>query len=91
MKSIFRKLFASVLNYFESGSEAYIYKTSHRYILITIGILFSGLAIAVFFVAQGKDMGYMLPVVIFGLIGLVSFIVGFLGTERAVAKIWGSR
>ncbi len=91
MKAIFRKLFFPVLNYFESGTEAYIYKTSHRTILLFIGILFSGLATAVFFVAQGKDLGYLLPVIIFGLVGLVSLIVGLFGNERAVAKIWGSR
>jgi len=44
------------------------------------------MAMAVFWVAQGKDPGYFLPVIIFAVIAFVSFIIGFLGTGRAVAK-----
>ena len=56
-----------------------------------MGGLFSGLATLVFFLAQGKDPGYLFPVLIFGGAGLLSLLVGILGTDRAVAKIWGSR
>lgn len=91
MKQKLRALFSPILNIFESGNEAFVYKSSHRYILIFIGCLFSGLAIAVFWVAQGKDPGYFLPVLIFGGIGFISFLIGFIGTDRAVAKIWGTR
>ena len=91
MKQILRALFSPILNYFESGTEEFVYKSSHRAILIFIGCLFSGLAIAVFWVAQGKDPGYFLPVIIFGVIGFISFLIGFIGSDRAVAKIWGTR
>ena len=91
MKQFLRRLFSPILNLFESGTEEFAYKPSHRLVLIFIGCLFSGLATAVFFVAQGENPGYLLPVVIFGGTGLVSLIVGILGTDRAVAKIWGSR
>lgn len=91
MKQKLRALFAPILNIFESGNEEFVYKSSHRSILIFIACMFSGMASAVFFVAQGKDPGYFLPVLIFGGIGFISFIIGFLGTDRAVAKIWGSR
>ena len=91
MKKIIRILFSPVLNYFESGTEAYEYKSSHRTILLTIGVLFSGLAAVVFWLARGADAGYLFPVIIFAATGLVSFIIGYAGSDRAVAKIWGSR
>lgn len=71
--------------------EPFVYKSSHRIILIAMGTIFSGLATLVFFVAQGEELGYLLPVLVFGGIGLVSLLVGFIGSDRAVAKIWGSR
>jgi hypothetical protein len=91
VKKILRKLFSPVLNIFESGDDPFTYKPSHRTVLIIMGGLFSGLATLVFFLAQGKDPGYLFPVVIFGGAGLLSLLVGILGTDRAVAKIWGSR
>lgn len=91
MKTLLRKIFLPILSLFESGDEEFIYKPSHRAVLIFIGCMFSGMSIAVYFVAQGKDPGYYLPVIIFAVIGFVSFVVGFLGTDRAVSKIWGTR
>lgn len=91
MKPYLRALFAPILNLFESGSEAYDYKPSHRIVLIVMGGLFTALGGIVLFYAQGQDIGYFLPVIIFGGVGIVSLIIGFLGNERAVAKIWGSR
>jgi len=90
MKSLLRNIFSPVLNIFESGSEEYLYKPSHRTILIVMGVLFTGLASLVFILAAGKDIGYLLPVLVFGGAGLLSLLIGFLGNERAVAKIWGS-
>lgn len=90
MKSILRMLFYPILSIFESGTEPYIYKKSHRTILNVIGILFSGLAALVFWLSRGQDSGYLLPVIIFGVVGLVSLVVGLTGNDRAVAKIWGS-
>jgi len=91
MKQILIKLFSPVLNVFESGTEDYVYKPSHRSILIFIACMFSAMAMAVFWVAQGKDPDYFLPVIIFAVIAFVSFLIGFLGTDRAVAKLWGTR
>lgn len=90
MKNIFRTIFSLILNRFESGSSPYQYKKSHRVILIVIGVLFGGLASFVFYMAQGQDIAYYFPVVVFGSIALLGFIIGFLGTERAVATIWGN-
>ena len=91
MKQQLRKIFSPILNIFESGSDPFVYKPSHRTVLVIMGGLFSGLATLVCFLAQGKDPGYLFPVVIFGGAGLLSLLVGLLGTDRAVAKIWGSR
>lgn len=91
MKIILRKLFSPILNIFESGDEAYDYKKSHRTILITLGTLFIGLASFVYYLAKGQDIGYLIPVLVFGSVGSISLLIGFIGTDRAVAKIWGSK
>jgi len=90
MKNLLRNLFSPLLNIFESGNEAFIYKKSHRTILIVMGILFTGLASLVFTLAQGEDISYLIPVFVFGGAGLISLIIGTLGNDRAVSKIWGS-
>jgi hypothetical protein len=92
VKSFFRKLFAPLLSYFESGNEMYSYKPSHRTILIVVGGLF--MFLAGFGVAMGVVTGQfaaMFPAAVFFVVASVCFIVGMLGNERAVAKIWGSR
>ena len=91
MKQLFRAFFSPVLKVFESGQEPFVYKRSHRVILLFIGGLFSGLASLVFIFSQGADPAYLLPVLIFGGAGGLCLIIGLIGTERAVAKIWGSR
>ncbi len=92
MKALLRILFAPILNIFESGQGEYAYNPSHRLILIVVGSLFSFLAGAVIaMIIGGSDAGYAIPAIVFGGAGLVSLIVGALGNERAVAKIWGSR
>ncbi|RDH80719.1 MAG: hypothetical protein DIZ80_16970 [endosymbiont of Galathealinum brachiosum] len=90
MKSLFRNIFSPILNIFESGNDEYLYKKSHRIILIVMGILFTGLASLVYVLAEGEDIGYLLPVVVFGGAGLLSLLIGFIGEDKAVAKIWGS-
>ena len=91
MKQQLRKVASPLLNFFESGDDTYAYKASHRTILLAMSVLFCGLASLVAYLGQGEDPGYLLPVVIFGGVGIIGLIVGFLGNERAVAKIWGSR
>ena len=80
-----------LLNLFESSNETYVYKASHRWILLVLSTMFTGLSLGTLLVNGGDDLGYYLPVLIFGGVGLVGWIVGFLGTDRAVAKLWGSR
>lgn len=92
MKDTLRKLFSPILNGFENGSEPYTYKPLNRKILIVIGVLFLALASGIAYLSFDKgELGYFLPVIVFSGISLVSLVVGLLGTERAVAKIWGNR
>ncbi len=90
MKKALRNLFSLVLTPFESGTNNYQYQKSHRVILVIIGFLFNGLASVVFYMAEGASIGYYFPVLIFVSIGLLGFIIGFLGNDRAVATIWGN-
>ncbi len=91
MKPQFRALFSFVLTPLESGTVPYAYKRSHRVALIVLSVLFAFLASIVFFIGQGEDPTYLIPVLLFGSVGFLGIIVGLLGTERAVAKIWGTK
>ncbi len=92
MKTMLRKLFAPILNYFESGEDDFSYKRSHRQILIIVGALFLTMAMFVaFFTVFAAEPGGILPTAVFFLIGAVCEIVGILGSDKAVAKIWKSR
>ena len=92
MKAFFRKLCSPVLNIFEKGEGPYAYKPLNRQILIVIGVMFGGLAaLVVYLLPMGEDLGFLVPVIVFSVIALISLIVGLLGTDRAVAKIWGNR
>ena len=92
MKQVLRKIFSPILNYFEKGEEPFHYKSINRKILIFISIVFLGLAMLVLYLMPvDADFGYLLPVVVFSTIAIVGLVVGILGTDRAVSKIWGNR
>jgi hypothetical protein len=90
VKNTVRSLCMPILRPFESGSEAYECKPSHRKILFAFGCIFTGLATLVFWFAQGQEFGYFIPVVVFGSVGLLSLLIAYAGNDRAVAKIWSS-
>ena len=92
MKMTLQKLFSPILTRLDSGSDPFVYKSSQRTILIAVGCLFSLLTIAVLFVGLRSDTyAFVLPSLVFGGAGFVSLVVGSLGSDRAVATIWGSR
>ena len=92
MKALMRKLFSPVLDLFESGEEQYVYRESHRKILIAAGFLFLILSFGSLYASiTASEFGGILPVIVFFLAGAVCEIVGFLGSDRAVAKIWKSK
>ena len=91
MKAFFRNLFGFVLNPFEKGDGPFEYKSSSRTILVVVGLLFSGLSGgSLFFSIQQGEFAAFLPIIVFFAVGAVSLIVGLLGTDRAVASIWGT-
>lgn len=91
MKSLLRQLFSPLLTPLESGDEPYAYRPSHRKILLGLSSLFLMLSTGMFFLAKGQDPGYLIPVVVFGGVALVGLVVGSVGKDRAVSKLWGSK
>jgi hypothetical protein len=92
MKQILRSIFSPILNIFEKGSDAYAYKPLNRKILIFMGVTFAGLTVLVLkFIPEGVGISFLIPVIVFGSVAIVTLVVGFLGNERAVSKIWGDK
>ena len=90
MKEMFIKLFWPILKFFETGEEATNYKESHRLILVVVGFLFILLSIvSVVFSFGSGEVGGLIPIVVFFSVGGVAVIVGLLGSNSAVQKIWG--
>jgi len=89
MKSLIRAIFRPLLNLFESGDAPYAYSPSHRVILMVMSVMFIGLASLVLALLPSWD--YALPVVLFGGVGSLGLLIGWVGTDRAIARIWGSR
>lgn len=91
MKAFFTRLFGFVLVYFEKSDGPYSYKPSSRNILLIVGLLFSALSAgSLFFSVQKGDASAFLPIIVFFAVGAVCLIVGILGSDRAVASLWGN-
>lgn len=92
MKELLRKICSPVLNIFESGSNEFVYRPSHRKILIAVGILFLILAGAAISISISVEQyAGLMPGSIFMIAGLVCEIVALLGTDKAVANMWKSK
>jgi hypothetical protein len=92
MKKLLRNLFRFVLQPLESGDAPYSYKPLNRKILLAVGVLFCVLGVVASWFAIGHGgLGYALPIVVFFGAGILCLVVGLLGTDRAVARIWGNR
>ena len=91
-KAAFKKLFSPILQPFEQGNEAYRYQSSHRKILLAVGGLFLFLsAVSVYFAMVSGELGALIPISVFFIGGLICVVIGLLGSDKAVAKIWGSK
>ena len=89
MKSALRKLFAFILNPLEQGEGLYAYRPSHRKILLIIGLMFTTLgALAIAAAVFVGQLAGALPGVVFIAVGVVCAVVGLLGEDRAVARLW---
>jgi hypothetical protein len=92
MKAVLRKICSPVLNIFESGNNEFVYRPSHRKILIAVGVLFFILAGAAISISISVEQyAGLMPGSVFLIAGLVCEIVAFLGTDKAVAKMWKSK
>ncbi len=92
MKTFLTKLFSPILNLFEKAEGSYKYSSSHRTILVVVGMLFIGLsAIAAYFSIQINQLAGLFPTILFLTAGLTCIIVAWLGSDKAVAKIWRNR
>lgn len=89
MKEVMRKLCSPLLGMFESGEGEYDYKPSYRTILIVLGLLCLVISLISFIMTfmAGQFAG-VIPILLFFLTGVVCEIVGWLGNDRAVARIW---
>ena len=76
MKALLRRIFKPLLTPLERGDSDYVYKPSHRIILMVISILFLFLASLSLYLAPAGEWGYMIPVVVFGGAGLFCILVG---------------
>lgn len=89
MKESLRKLFSPILNLFEADQGEYVYRLSHRKALIVLGLLCIALSAAsLVFAIKFSQPGGALPIILFFTVGCVCEIVGCLGSDRAVARIW---
>ncbi|HDY84815.1 hypothetical protein LCGC14_0973580 [marine sediment metagenome] len=92
MKTALRKRLSLILNHFESGNDFYVYKPSHRKILLVMGGLFLMLSIvSLITTVIAAQWAGVLPISIFFIGGFICMTVGFLGSDHAVAKMWGSK
>ena len=92
MKTLMTRLFWFVLRHFENGDGPYAYKPTHRKALIGVGTLFGVLCgVSVYLSAGTEGLGFLIPTSIFAVAAAVCLIVGLLGSDRAVAQIWGQK
>ncbi|HDY98319.1 MAG TPA: hypothetical protein ENH72_07485 [Pseudomonas sabulinigri] len=92
LKEVARKLCAPLLNPLENSDAPYRYFPKSRAILVIMSLLFLGLAIGLaVFLPSGIELTFLIPVTVFGLIGILGLLVAWLGSERAVARLWSSK
>lgn len=92
MKAQLRQIFAPALRSLEEGDGDFRYQPMHRTILLVVSGLFLLLSAvsAYFSLSAGLTAGLLATVVFLALSGTCA-VVGLLGTDRAVARLWGNR
>lgn len=92
MKYRLKKIFSPILNIFENNSDEFIYRPLNRKIVIFIAIVFALLAFGLpIYMPKLIEMGYWFVMLVFGALSFVGLTVGVLGSDKAVAKLLGSR
>lgn len=92
MRQLFTTIFWPILAPFEKGGDSAGYRPSHRKVLFGMGFLFLVLAgVSAFVALKAGEPGGLVPLGVFFAVGAVCWIVGSLGSNAAVARIWGKR
>ena len=92
MKNILARIFWPILKFFETDEDPANYKKSHRVALNIVGALFIFLSLVSATAAYSiGGVGSLIPVVVFFCAGIVAVVVGSLGSNGAVSKIWGTK
>ena len=92
MKNTLRNIFCPILNIFENNNDEFIYRSLNRKIVLFISSVFFLLAFGVpFYMPPLIEMGFWFVMIVFGGLSSVGLIVGSLGSDKAVAKLLGSR
>ena len=92
MKELLIKICWPILKFFETGEEIADYKRSHRIVLIIVGALFTALSMGSATIAYVfSEIGALIPFAIFFSVGGVALIVGLLGSDNAVSRIWSRK
>lgn len=92
MKMLLTKLISPILNSLESAEGDYQYSSSHRTILKVMGVLFLGIAgVTLYFSMLIDQLAGLFPTVLFGGAGLLCLIIAWVGSDKAVAKLWRNR
>ena len=92
MKNTIRNIFSPILNIFEKNNDDFVCRTLNRKIVLFISSVFFLLAFGLpYYMPQLIEMGYWFVMFIFGGLSSVGLIVGIFGSDKAVAKLLGSR
>lgn len=92
MINLLKKVFSPVLNIFEKNNNEFVYRSLNRKIVLFVSTVFAllGFGLPVFMPVL-IELGYWFVMIVFGSLAAVGFIVGLLGSDKAVAKLLGSR
>ncbi|MDH5600843.1 MAG: hypothetical protein OEY78_06005 [Gammaproteobacteria bacterium] len=92
MINLLKKVFSPVLNIFEKNNDEFVYRSLNRKIVVFVSTVFAllGFGLPVFMPVL-IELGYWFVMIVFGSLAAVGFIVGLLGSDKAVAKLLGSR
>ena len=92
MKKTLQMIFSPILNIFEKNNDEFIYRTLNRKIVLFISSVFFLLAFGLpIYMPQLIEMGFWFVMIVFGGLSSVGLIVGIFGSDKAVAKLLGSR
>jgi len=92
MKNLLKNIFSPILNIFEKNNDEFVYRSLNRKIVLFISLVFLLLAFGLpALMPKLIQMGYWFVMIVFGSMSIVGLIVGLLGSDKAVAKLLGSR